>query len=66
MLNMMALLNHCLLNMFQSRCRMMEVYNKQSLKAVQQHVSLLNMQVTKYRSVSMKLMYTFDFCFPLI
>ncbi|XP_030279267.1 synaptonemal complex protein 2 isoform X4 [Sparus aurata] len=35
---------------FENRCRMMEVYNKQSLKAVQQHVSLLNMQVTKYRT----------------
>ncbi|XP_036958544.1 synaptonemal complex protein 2 isoform X4 [Acanthopagrus latus] len=35
---------------FENRYRMMEVYNKQSLKAVQQHVSLLNMQVTKYRT----------------
>lgn len=37
----------------QNRYNMMEVYNKQSLKTVQQHVSSLNMQVTKYRSVCM-------------
>ncbi|XP_053173914.1 synaptonemal complex protein 2 [Scomber japonicus] len=35
---------------FQSRSKMMEVYNKQSLKTVQQHVSSLNTQVTKYRT----------------
>ncbi|XP_076597979.1 synaptonemal complex protein 2 [Chaetodon auriga] len=35
---------------FQSRQMMMEVYNKHSLKTVQQHVSSLNMQVTKYRT----------------
>ncbi|CAK6951244.1 synaptonemal complex protein 2 [Scomber scombrus] len=35
---------------FQSRSKMMEVYNKQSLKTVQQHVSTLNMQVTKCRT----------------
>ncbi|KAM7404534.1 hypothetical protein PAMP_011876 [Pampus punctatissimus] len=35
---------------FQNRSKMMEVYNKQSLKTVQQHVSSLNMQVTKYRT----------------
>ncbi|XP_044065790.1 synaptonemal complex protein 2 [Siniperca chuatsi] len=35
---------------FQNRYKMMEVYNKQSLKTVQQHVSSLNMQVTKYRT----------------
>ncbi|XP_035513508.1 synaptonemal complex protein 2-like [Morone saxatilis] len=35
---------------FQNRCKMMEVYNKQSLKSVQQHVSSLNMQVTKHRT----------------
>lgn len=33
----------------------MEVYNKQSLKTVQQHVSSLNMQVNKYRSVNIYL-----------
>lgn len=36
----------------QNHHKMMELYNKQSLKAVQQHVSSFNMQVTKYRSVS--------------
>ncbi|XP_073325885.1 synaptonemal complex protein 2 [Pagrus major] len=35
---------------FENRYQMMEVYNKQSLKTVQQHVSSLNMQVTKYRT----------------
>ncbi|XP_049921300.1 synaptonemal complex protein 2-like [Epinephelus moara] len=35
---------------FQSRHNMVEVYNKQSLKTVQQHVSSFNMQVTKYRT----------------
>ncbi|KAM9350340.1 LOW QUALITY PROTEIN: synaptonemal complex protein 2 [Symphorus nematophorus] len=35
---------------FQNRHKMMEVYNKQSLKTVQQHVSSFNMQVTKYRT----------------
>ncbi|XP_029132895.2 synaptonemal complex protein 2, partial [Labrus bergylta] len=34
---------------FQNRHEMVEVYNKQSLKTVQQHVSSLNMQVTKFR-----------------
>ncbi|XP_068589399.1 synaptonemal complex protein 2 isoform X3 [Cebidichthys violaceus] len=35
---------------FQSRYNMVKVYNKQSLKTVQQHVSSLNMQVAKYRT----------------
>ncbi|KAM8864625.1 uncharacterized protein sycp2 [Spinachia spinachia] len=35
---------------FQSRNDMVEVYNRQSLKTIQQHVSCLNMQVTKYRT----------------
>ncbi|XP_071331947.1 synaptonemal complex protein 2 isoform X2 [Trachinotus anak] len=35
---------------FQNRYKTMEVYNKQSLKTVQQHVSNLNVQVTKYRT----------------
>ncbi|XP_054465353.1 synaptonemal complex protein 2 [Anoplopoma fimbria] len=35
---------------FQSRHNMVEVYNKQSLKTVQQHVSSLNTQVAKYRT----------------
>ncbi|XP_056279683.1 synaptonemal complex protein 2 [Pseudoliparis swirei] len=35
---------------FQSRHNMVEVYNKHSLKTVQQHVSCLNMHVTKYRT----------------
>ncbi|XP_056241980.1 synaptonemal complex protein 2 [Seriola aureovittata] len=35
---------------FQNRYKTMEFYNKQSLKTVQQHVSSLNMQVTKYRT----------------
>lgn len=30
---------------------MMEIYNKQSLKTVHQHVSSINVQLTKYRSV---------------
>ncbi|KAM9855210.1 uncharacterized protein sycp2 [Aulostomus maculatus] len=34
----------------QSRYKMMEVYNKQSFKTIQQHVSALKMQVTKYRT----------------
>ncbi|KAI3356815.1 hypothetical protein L3Q82_003476 [Scortum barcoo] len=39
---------------FQNRCNMMEVYNKQSLRTVQQHVSSLNVQVTKYRTQRLK------------
>ncbi|XP_034393537.1 synaptonemal complex protein 2 [Cyclopterus lumpus] len=35
---------------FQSRHNMVKVYNKQSLKTVQQHVSCLNAQVAKYRT----------------
>ncbi|XP_060930612.1 synaptonemal complex protein 2 [Limanda limanda] len=35
---------------FQNRCKMVEVYNKQSLKTVQQHVSSFNIQVTKHRT----------------
>ncbi|KAK9515487.1 hypothetical protein VZT92_026131 [Zoarces viviparus] len=35
---------------FQSRYNMVEVYNKQSLTTVQQHVSSLNTQVAKYRT----------------
>ncbi|XP_042347777.1 synaptonemal complex protein 2-like [Plectropomus leopardus] len=35
---------------FQNRHNMVEVYNKQSLKTVQQHVSSLNIQVTKNRT----------------
>ncbi|XP_068454092.1 synaptonemal complex protein 2 isoform X2 [Clinocottus analis] len=35
---------------FQSRHNMVEVYNKQSFKTVQQHVSCLNTQVAKYRT----------------
>ncbi|KAM6981964.1 synaptonemal complex protein 2 [Tautogolabrus adspersus] len=35
---------------FQNRHKMVEVYNKQSLKTVQQHVSSLNTQVTKFRT----------------
>lgn len=36
----------------QSRHKMIEVYNKQSLKTIQQHVSSLNVQLTKHRSVT--------------
>ncbi|KAF7658588.1 hypothetical protein LDENG_00010860 [Lucifuga dentata] len=39
---------------FQSRYRMMEAYNKQSLKAIQQHVSSLNVEVSKYRTQSLE------------
>ncbi|XP_032375632.1 synaptonemal complex protein 2 isoform X3 [Etheostoma spectabile] len=35
---------------FQNRFNMVEIYNKHSLKTVQQHVSSLSMQVTKYRT----------------
>ncbi|XP_029013447.1 synaptonemal complex protein 2 isoform X2 [Betta splendens] len=35
---------------FQDRFTMMEFYNKQSLKTLQQHVSSLNLQVNKHRS----------------
>ncbi|TKS77440.1 Synaptonemal complex protein 2 [Collichthys lucidus] len=35
---------------FQKRYQMMEVYNKHSLKTVQQHVSSLNVEVTRYRT----------------
>lgn len=46
-----------LLNVFfffiQNRHKTIEVYNKQSLKTIQQHVSSLNVQLTKHRSVSM-------------
>lgn len=41
----------------QSRHNMVEVYNKQSLKTVQQHVSTLNTHVTKYRSVAVVCSY---------
>ncbi|XP_024862049.1 synaptonemal complex protein 2 isoform X1 [Kryptolebias marmoratus] len=37
-------------NKFQNRCKMMEIYNKQSLKTVHQHVSSINVQLTKYRT----------------
>ncbi|XP_071372422.1 synaptonemal complex protein 2 [Centroberyx affinis] len=39
---------------FQNRYRLMEVYNKQALKAAQQHVSSLSMQVNKYRTQRME------------
>ncbi|XP_025757206.1 synaptonemal complex protein 2 isoform X4 [Oreochromis niloticus] len=35
---------------FQKRYSMMELYNKQSLKTIQQHVSSINMQITKCRT----------------
>ncbi|XP_074537165.1 synaptonemal complex protein 2 [Halichoeres trimaculatus] len=35
---------------FESRQKMVEVYNKQSLKTVQQHISSLNNQMTKHRT----------------
>ncbi|XP_034732402.1 synaptonemal complex protein 2 isoform X2 [Etheostoma cragini] len=35
---------------FQNRFNMVEIYNKHSLKTVQQHVSSLSTQVTKYRT----------------
>ncbi|XP_076019485.1 synaptonemal complex protein 2 [Genypterus blacodes] len=35
---------------FQGRCKMVEVYSKQSLKTVQQHMSSLNVEVSKYRT----------------
>lgn len=47
------LMNHdVVLIHLQNRCKMMEVYNKQSLKTMQQHVSTLNTELTKYRSVA--------------
>ncbi|XP_070695015.1 synaptonemal complex protein 2 [Pempheris klunzingeri] len=39
---------------FQNRYKMMEAYNKQSLKTVQQHVSSLDIKMTKYRTQSLK------------
>ncbi|XP_028308865.1 synaptonemal complex protein 2 isoform X2 [Gouania willdenowi] len=35
---------------FQNRYEMMDAYNKQSLKTVQQYVCAINLQVTKYRT----------------
>ncbi|XP_033942241.1 synaptonemal complex protein 2 isoform X2 [Pseudochaenichthys georgianus] len=37
-------------NKFKNRHNMVEMYNKQTLKTVQQHVSSLNTQVTKHRT----------------
>ncbi|KAJ4934026.1 hypothetical protein JOQ06_006833, partial [Pogonophryne albipinna] len=37
-------------NKFKNRHNMVEIYNKQTLKTVQQHVSSLNTQVTKHRT----------------
>ncbi|XP_075898427.1 synaptonemal complex protein 2 isoform X2 [Nelusetta ayraudi] len=39
---------------FVNRCKMVEVYNKQSLKTMQQHVSTLNTELTKYRTQSLE------------
>lgn len=38
--------------MCQNRSRRMELYTKQSLKTVQQHVSSISVKVQNYRSVS--------------
>lgn len=49
-------LQNCYITIYvhvQKRYSMMELYNKQSLKTVQQHVSSINMQITKCRSVSL-------------
>ncbi|XP_029993957.1 synaptonemal complex protein 2 [Sphaeramia orbicularis] len=35
---------------FQNRYKMVEVYNKQSLKSIQQHVAAIDTEVTKYRT----------------
>ncbi|XP_037540184.1 synaptonemal complex protein 2 [Nematolebias whitei] len=43
-------MNSELKNKFQNHCKMMEIYNKQSLKTVQQHVSSINVQLTKHRT----------------
>ncbi|XP_041654666.1 synaptonemal complex protein 2 [Cheilinus undulatus] len=43
---------------FQSRQKMVEVYSKQSMKTVQQHVSSLNMQVTKHRNEKLEQVQT--------
>ncbi|XP_041802431.1 synaptonemal complex protein 2 [Chelmon rostratus] len=48
--NMCQQFNAELKKKFQNHQRMMEVYNKHSLKTVQQHVSSLNIQVTKHRT----------------
>ncbi|XP_041859500.1 synaptonemal complex protein 2 [Melanotaenia boesemani] len=37
-------------NKFQFRCKMLEIYNKQSSKTVQQHVSSISLQLTKHRT----------------
>ncbi|KAK2897784.1 hypothetical protein Q8A73_014164 [Channa argus] len=39
---------------FQNRNKMMEIYNKQSLKTVQQHISSLSMHVTKNRAKTLE------------
>ncbi|XP_026188403.1 LOW QUALITY PROTEIN: synaptonemal complex protein 2 [Mastacembelus armatus] len=39
---------------FQKRTKMMDAYNKQSWKTLQQHVSSLNIQVTKYGTQSLE------------
>nr|XP_020471326.1 synaptonemal complex protein 2 isoform X3 [Monopterus albus] len=48
--NLCQQFNSALKQKFQIRHKMMEVYNKQSLKTIQQHVSSLNKSVTKYRT----------------
>ncbi|XP_075331608.1 uncharacterized protein sycp2 [Odontesthes bonariensis] len=37
-------------NKFQNHCKMLEIYNKQSSKTVQQHISSISVQLTKYRT----------------
>lgn len=52
--NMCQQLSSELKKKFQKRYSMMELYNKQSLKTVQQHVSSINMQITKCRTQRLK------------
>lgn len=45
----------------QTRCKIVEVYNKQSLITVQQHISTINSQVTKHRFVTTFSFFSHEF-----
>ncbi|XP_072223279.1 uncharacterized protein sycp2 [Leuresthes tenuis] len=48
--NLCQQLSSELKNKFQNHCKMLEIYNKQSSKTVQQHISSISVQLTKYRT----------------
>ncbi|KAK7878619.1 hypothetical protein WMY93_030455 [Mugilogobius chulae] len=45
---------------FKGRFKMVEVYNKQSLKTVQQHISAVSSEVAKHRFVTVNISYLFS------